>query len=72
MRRYQVVIYSWDIGTDDKMDFNSLVDAIKDAKKYKGREEYAAVYDTVEKIAYVVFGNKYTSVFTDNVRIVAI
>lgn len=72
MRRYQVVIYSWDIGIDDKMDFNSLADAIKDAKKYKGREEYAAVYDAVEKIAYVVFGNKFTRVFNDNVRIVAI
>lgn len=70
--RYQVVTYSQDIGSDERMDFSRLSDALKDARAYRGREEYAAVYDSVKKIAFVVFGNIFTSVFADYVTVVSL
>lgn len=70
MRRYQVVTYSWDIGTDERMDFDRLTDAIKDARRYRKQEEYAAVFDSDYKIAYVIFGNPYTKVFREYVKVI--
>ena len=69
MKRYQVVTYSQDIGTDGRMDFARLSEAVKDAKKYRSTEEYAAVYDRITKTALVVFGDLYTSVFADFVTV---
>lgn len=56
MRRYQVVTWSDDCGTDEKMDFNTPAAAIMDANGFQGKEEAAAVYDYQEGIAYAVFG----------------
>mgnify|MGYP003502218183 CR=1 FL=1 len=72
MKRFQVVTYSDDIGTDEHMDFDGLQSAIKEAKKYRKREQYAAIYDNFFKIAIVVFGNPATPVFTDNIKIVTL
>lgn len=69
MKRYEVCTYSNDIGTGERMDFDRLSDAIKDAKTYRKTEEYAAVYDRIAKIAYVVFGNPLTPVFCDWVTV---
>lgn len=55
-RRYQVVTYSRDIGSDEHMDYPTLKQAVREAKKYRKSEEFAAVYDYESKIAYVVFG----------------
>lgn len=68
-RRYQVVTYSEDIGSDEKMDFSRLSDAVSDAKKYRKAEEYAAVYDRITKTAFVIFGSLYTPVFADFVAV---
>lgn len=70
MKRYEVVVYSWDIGTDPRMDFDRLADAVKDAKKYLRKEEYAAVYDREYNIAYVIFGDLFTNVFSDTVQVI--
>ena len=72
MKRYQVVTWSWDIGSDDRMYFSRFNDAYKDARKYLGLEEYAAVYDRKEKVAYVVFGNPWIKVFNDYVRVITL
>ena len=70
--RYQVVTYSQDIGSDEKMDYPKLTEAIKAAEKYKGKEEYAAVYDREKKVAFVVFGDIETPVFNDSVYVISI
>lgn len=44
-RRYQVVTYSRDIGSDEHMDYPTLKQAVREAKKYRKSEEFAAVYD---------------------------
>lgn len=70
MKRFQVVTWSNDIGSDEKMDFDGLQSAIKEAKKYRKREEYAAVYDNFFKIAILVFGDISAPVFTDNIKVI--
>lgn len=69
MKRYQVCTWSSDIGSDDKMDFSTKEDAIKEAKKYKKLEEYAAVYDNETNEAFVVFGSPFSPVFVDSVNV---
>lgn len=66
---YQVVTYSSDVGSDEKMDYDYFVDAVKAAKKYRKEEEYAAVYVRSQKKAYVVFGDVEAPVFSDWVSI---
>ena len=68
-RRYQVVTWSRDIGSDEHMDYNDAAAAIAEAQRYKGREEYAAVYDRQTKTAVVVFGDPFTPVFREYVTI---
>ena len=68
-RRYQVVTWSSDIGSDEHMDYNDAAAAIAEAQRYKGREEYAAVYDRQTKTAVVVFGDPFTPVFCEYVTI---
>lgn len=70
MKRYQVVTHSWDIGTDEHLDFSKFSEARKHAFKFSGTEEYAAVYDAKEKKAYVIFGNPETQVFAPCVQII--
>lgn len=69
MKRYQVVTWSNDIGSDEKMDFESFTKAIREAKKYRRTEEYAAIYDTLFQTAHVVYGNLSTPVFVDSIRV---
>ena len=74
-RRYQVVTYSRDIGSDERMDYLTLKQAVREAKKYRKSEEFAAVYDYYSKIAYVVFGGMDLArdkVFSDSVTIAEI
>lgn len=68
-KRYQVCTWSDDIGSDDKMDFTNKRDAMKDAMKYKGEEDYAAVYDNQTKTAFVAFGNPFSPVFSEHVKV---
>lgn len=70
--RYQVVTYSYDIGSDEKKDYPKLTKAIKEAEKYKGKEEYAAVYDRETNLAFLVFGDIETHVFNDSVNVITI
>lgn len=67
--RYQVCTWSDDIGADDKMDFSSKREAINEAMKYKGKEEYAAVYDKQTKTAFVVFGNPFFPMFREHIKV---
>lgn len=69
MPRYQVVTCSHDIGSDEKMDYDSFTKAIREAKKYRKTEEYAAIYDTLFQTAHVVFGDIARPVFADWVRV---
>lgn len=68
-KRYQVVTWSYDIGSDERMDFTTLAEAVKEAKSYQDSEEYAAVYDRNKKTAFVVFGELHTDVFADWVKV---
>ena len=68
--RFEVVTWSSDIGSDEKMDFPTLAEALKDARRYRKTEEYAAVYDRENKIAHVVFGNPYQDVFAKWVKVI--
>lgn len=67
--RYQVYTWSDDIGADDKMDFSSKREAINEAMKYKGKEEYAAVFDKKTKTAFVVFGNPFCPMFREYIKV---
>ena len=55
MKRYQVVTYSSDIGTDEKMDFDRMSDAIKEARRWLSREEASYVYDQQKHIVRHAF-----------------
>lgn len=68
-KRYQVCIWSDDIGSDDKMDFTNKKEAIQDAMKYKWKEEYAAVFDKKSNTAFVVFGNPFCPVFREHIKV---
>ena len=52
------------------MDFRTKAEAIKECRKYRKTEEYGAVYDQRNKIAYVIFGNVDIPVFADGVTVV--
>lgn len=70
IKRYQVVTYCNECGTDEKMDFNTLSEAFRDANSYQGEEDAAAVYDYETKTAYAVFGLVGQNMFSDFVKIV--
>ena len=69
-KRWIVITWSWDIGSDEHMDFRTKAEAIKECRKYRKTEEYGAVYDQRNKIAYVVFGDADIPVFADGVTVV--
>ncbi len=68
-RRWQVVTWSSDIGSDDHMDYEHKADAFRDAKRYKGQEDYVAVFDHKDKVAIVVWGDPKQEVFIDSVKV---
>ena len=68
--RWLVTTWSRDIGSDEHMDFRTKAEAIKECRKYRKSEEYGAVYDQWNKIAYVVFGDIGNPVFVDSVTVV--
>ena len=68
-KRFLVVTWSDDIGSDEGMDFARLSDAIKEAERFRKTEQYAAVYDKTSKTAYVVFGDPSTPVFSDRIHV---
>ena len=69
-KRWLVTTWSWDIGSDSHKDFRTKAEAIKECRKYRKSEEYGAVYDQLNKIAYVIFGNVDIPVFADGVTVV--
>ena len=69
-KRYLVTTWSRDIGSDEHMDFRTKAEAIKECRKYRKSEEYGAVFDQWNKIAYVVFGDVGNPVFEDSVTVV--
>ena len=69
-KRWLVTTWSWDIGSDSHKDFRTKAEAIKECRKYRKTEEYGAVYDQRNKIAYVIFGNVDIPVFVDGVTVV--
>ena len=69
-KRWLVTTWSWDIGSDSHKDFRTKAEAIKECRKYRKSEEYGAVYDQWNKIAYVVFGDADIPVFADSVTVV--
>ena len=68
--RWLVTTWSRDIGSDEHKDFRTKAEAIKECRKYRKSEEYGAVYDQRNKIAYVIFGNVDIPVFADGVTVV--
>lgn len=66
---FQVVVWSNDIGSDEKMDYDCFTDAVKAARKFRKTEQYAAVFVRSQKKAYVVFGDVNTPVFSDWVSV---
>lgn len=71
-KRYLVITWSRDIGSDEHMDFRAKAEAIKECRKYRESEEYGAVYDQRKRIAYVVFGDVDIPVFADGVTVVKV
>ena len=71
-KRYLVTTWSRDIGSDEHMDYRTKAEAIKECRKYRKSEEYGAVYDQRNKIAYVIFGNADIPVFADSVTVVKV
>ena len=71
-KRWLVTTWSWDIGSDSHMDFRTKAEAIKECRKYRKSEEYGAVYDQRNKIAYVIFGDADIPVFADSVTVVKV
>lgn len=71
-KRWLVTTWSWDIGSDSHKDFQTKAEAIKECRKYRKSEEYGAVYDQRNKIAYVIFGNVDIPVFADGVTVVKV
>ena len=69
-KRYLVTTWSRDIGSDSHKDFRTKAEAIKECRKYRKSEEYGAVFDQWNKIAYVIFGNVDIPVFADGVTVV--
>ena len=69
-KRWLVTTWSWDIGSDSHKDFRTKAEAIKECRKYRKSEEYGAVYDQRNKIAYVIFGDADIPVFADSVTVV--
>ena len=69
-KRWLVTTWSWDIGSDSHKDFRTKAEAIKECRKYRKSEEYGAVYDQWNKIAYVIFGNVDIPVFAVGVTVV--
>ena len=69
-KRYLVTTWSRDIGSDEHMDFRTKAEAIKECRKYRKTEEYGAVFDKWNKIAYVIFGDVDNPVFVDGVTVV--
>ena len=69
-KRWLVTTWSWDIGSDSHKDFRTKAEAIKECRKYRKTEEYGAVYDQWNKIAYVIFANVDIPVFADGVTVV--
>ena len=69
-KRWLVTTWSWDIGSDSHKDFRTKAEAIKECRKYRKTEEYGAVYDQRNKIAYVIFGDVDIPVFMDGVTVV--
>ena len=69
-KRWLVTTWSWDIGSDSHKDFRIKAEAIKECRKYRKTEEYGAVYDQRNKIAYVIFGDVDIPVFMDGVTVV--
>ena len=69
-KRWLVTTWSWDIGSDSHKDFRTKAEAIKECRKYRKSEEYGAVYDQRNKIAYVIFGDADIPVFADGVTVV--
>ena len=69
-KRYLVTTWSRDIGSDSHKDFRTKAEAIKECRKYRKSEEYGAVYDQRNKIAYVIFGDADIPVFMDGVTVV--
>lgn len=68
-KRYQVVTWSSDTGSDGRMDYTNKKEAIRNAKKYREAEEYAAIFDRKAMAAFVVFGNIETEVFSAWVKV---
>ena len=71
-KRWLVTTWSWDIGSDSHKDFRTKAEAIKECRKYRKSEEYGAVYDQRNKIAYVIFGDVDIPVFMDGVTVVKV
>ena len=71
-KRWLVTTWSWDIGSDSHKDFRTKAEAIKECRKYRKSEEYGAVFDQWNKIAYVVFGDIGNPVFVDSVTVVKV
>ena len=66
---FQVVTWSSDCGSDEKLDYDCFTDAVKAARKFRKTEQYAAVFVRSQKKAYVVFGDVTTPVFADWVSV---
>ena len=69
-KRYEIVVWDNDIGEDERGDYSSLQEAIKAAKQLHREYSYVAIYDYQERVAYVVYGDAKTPIFSDFVHVI--
>ena len=69
-KRYELVIWDDDIGEDERGDYCTIQEAIKAAERMRKETKYAAIYDYQERVAYVVYGDPKTPIFSDWVRVI--
>ena len=69
MKRYLIVKYSHDCGSDDGMDYNTMQEAIKAAKTLLKEWESIFIYDYEKRIVRHAFNGIPDSIFNKDVDI---
>ena len=68
MKRYLIITRSHDVGTDEKMDYCTIGEAMKAVAIYKKRYEEVFIYDYLQNSVRHAFGGFPTSVFAKDVH----
>ncbi len=69
-KRYQIVTYCYDCGSDDKLEYKTIKEAIKEAKKYLSDGwDKVFIYDRIKRSVRHAFNGVPDGIFSDDVDI---